>query len=89
MLKALQVRSEEAGFLEEVLQEGIDKIPAWKDDMVGEAIFGEQLSTDQTLQVKGVMDEFQEIFSNRLEELTSNDSRILWWEAAKPLQRRT
>ena len=62
MLKAFQVHSEEAFFLEEVLQEGIDQIPTWKDDMVGEASFGEQLSTDQ---MKGVVDEFQEIFSNR------------------------
>ena len=65
MLKAFQVRSEETCFLEEVLQEGVDEIPAWKDDTVGEAHFGEQLSTEQTIQMKGVMDEFQEIFSNR------------------------
>ena len=42
MLKAFQVHSEEACFLEKVLREGIDKLPAWKDDMVGEASFGEQ-----------------------------------------------
>ena len=62
MLKAFQVHSEEACFLEKVLQEGIAELPAWKDDMVGEASFEEQLSTDQ---MKGVVDEFQEILSNR------------------------
>ena len=50
MLKAFLVRSDETCFLEEVLQEGIiDEIPAWKDDMVGEARFGGKLSTE-TLQ---------------------------------------
>mgnify|MGYP003484319512 FL=1 len=64
MLKACPVV---ACFTKEVLQEGVDETPVWKDDTAGEARFGEQLGTDQALQQKVVLDEFQEVFSNQPE----------------------
>ena len=65
MLKAFQVRTEAACVVEEVQQEGVDEIPVWNDQVTGEAAFGEQLCTNQVMQLKGLMDEVREVFSNQ------------------------
>eukprot|EP00731_Ephydatia_muelleri_P002369 Em0001g2369a len=68
MLKAFHVRTEAVGYMEEdVLEEGVDDIPVWKEEVAAGAKFGVELGAEQLRQVKEVLKECHEqsIFSNQ------------------------
>ncbi|KAL5516825.1 hypothetical protein EMCRGX_G002246 [Ephydatia muelleri] len=68
MLKAFHVRTEAVGYMEEdVLEEGVDDIPVWKEEVAAGAKFGDELGAEQLRQVKEVLKECHEqsIFSNQ------------------------
>ena len=68
MLKAFHVRTEAVGYMEEdVLEEGGDDIPVWKEEVAAGAKFGDELGAEQLRQVKEVLKECHEqsIFSNQ------------------------
>ncbi|KAL5494251.1 hypothetical protein EMCRGX_G015544 [Ephydatia muelleri] len=52
------VRTEAVGYMEEdVLEEGVDDIPVWKEEVAAGAKFGDELSAEQLRQVKEVLKE--------------------------------
>ena len=65
------------GYMEkDVLEEGVDDIPVWKEEVAAEAKFSDELNAEQLGQVKEVLKEYHEqsIFTNTVNLLNQQSA---------------